>query len=148
MLKIYNPAFSSSLELLYADDGIRAGFPSPAQDYITETIDLNRTLIEHPAATFYARVVGDSMSEEGIEEDDILVIDRSLEGEHGDLAVCCIDGEFTLKRLRFMPDGRLLLMPSNRKYKPIEVTPESRFEVWGIVVYTIKANRRRHHKRW
>ena len=74
MLKIYNPDFSWSLELIYADDGIRAGFPSPAQDYITETIDLNRTLIEHPAATFYARVVGDSMSEEGIEEDDILAV--------------------------------------------------------------------------
>ena len=142
MLKIYNPDFSSSLELIYADDGIRAGFPSPAQDYITETIDLNRTLIEHPAATFYARVVGDSMSEEGIEEDDILVIDRSLEGEHGDLAVCCIDGEFTLKRIK-LEKNRVWLIPSNEMFDPILVTPENEFSVWGVVTHTIKAYRRK-----
>ena len=147
-LEIFTADLSSHLPLPYADGGIQAGFPSPADNYITETIDLNKELVRHPAATFYGRVSGDSMIEEGIEPGDILIIDRSIEPDSGDLAVCCIDGEFTLKRLRFMPDGRLLLMPSNRKYKPIEVTPESRFEVWGIVVYTIKANRRRHHKRW
>lgn len=131
------------LPLQYADAGIKAGFPSPAQDYISESIDLNKELIEHPASTFYAKVVGDSMSGEGIIEGDILVIDKSVEPEHGDLAVCCLDGEFTLKRLNFVSANRLYLMPSNRKYKPIEVTTDNSFMVWGVVIYTIKANRRR-----
>lgn len=135
---------------MYADAGIRAGFPSPAQDYISESIDLNKELIEHPASTFYARVVGDSMSGEGITEGDILVIDKSVEPEHGDLAVCCLDGEFTLKRLNFASANRIYLMPSNSRYKPIEVTKDDCFMVWGVVLYTIKANRRRRlgTERW
>lgn len=142
-LTIYKADVSTRLPLVYADGGVRAGFPSPAQDYIVDTIDLNRELVRHPASTFYARVVGDSMSEEGITEGDILVIDKSVEPEHGDLAVCCVDGEFTLKRLRFVSDGRIMLMPSNRRYRPIEITPDTDFIVWGVVLYTIKANRRR-----
>lgn len=133
---------TSELPLPYAEDGIQAGFPSPARDYITETIDLNRELIAHPAATFYGRVSGDSMIEEGIEEGDIVVIDRSLEPEEGDLAVCCIDGEFTLKRLHFEKDA-MWLIPSNETFDPIVVTPDDRFSVWGVVTYTIKRNRRR-----
>lgn len=142
-LKFYLVDLTTSLSLQYADGGVQAGFPSPAQDYISESIDLNKELIIHPAATFYAKVVGDSMSGEGITEGDILVIDRSLEPAHGDLAVCCLDGEFTLKRLRFTETNKLYLMPSNRRYKPIEITDESDFKVWGVVAYTIKANRRR-----
>lgn len=142
-LEIYGADTDSALELEYADSGIRAGFPSPAQDYSGETIDLNRDLIRHPASTFYGRVVGDSMIEEGISEGDILVIDKSLEPEDGDLAVCCLDGDFTLKRISLTNDGRLYLMPSNRHYNPIEVTPDNEFMVWGIVAYTIKENRRR-----
>ena len=134
---------TTALSLVYADGGIRAGFPSPAQDYIADSIDLNRELVHHPASTFYARVVGDSMSGEGITDGDLLVIDKSVEPEHGDLAVCCLDGEFTLKRLRFTASGRLFLMPSNRRYSPIEVVEGSEFMVWGVVLYTIKANRRR-----
>lgn len=130
------------LELDFADGGIRAGFPSPAQDYINDKIDLNRDLITHPASTFYGRVVGDSMCEEGITEGDLLIIDKSLEPQSGDLAVCCLDGEFTLKRINITPDKRLFLMPSNHNYEPIEVTEGSEFMVWGIVVYTIKAIRR------
>ncbi|MCM1162737.1 MAG: translesion error-prone DNA polymerase V autoproteolytic subunit [Muribaculaceae bacterium] len=143
LLQILYPDTSTELPLLYADAGVRAGFPSPAQDYISQTIDLNRELIEHPASTFYARVVGDSMAEEGITEDDILIIDKSVEPEHGDLAVCCVDGEFTLKRLRILSGGRVMLMPSNHSYKPIEITRDTDFMVWGVVIYTIKPNRRR-----
>ena len=105
--------------------------------------DLNRELVEHPASTFYARVAGDSMEGEGISEGDLLVVDRSLEAEHGDLAVCCLDGEFTLKRLRFLPGGGLVPMPSNPRYRPIPVASDADFKVWGVVVFTIKANRRR-----
>lgn len=143
-LQIFKAETESQLELEYADAGIRAGFPSPAQDYIGETIDLNRDLIRHPASTFYGRVVGDSMSGEGITEGDILVIDKSIEPEDGDLAVCCLDGDFTLKRIKIdRRTRRLYLMPSNSAYKPIEVTPDNEFMVWGVVLYTIKSNRRR-----
>lgn len=148
--QLYTADTSTILPLVYADGGIKAGFPSPAQDYITESIDLNKTLIKHPASTFYAKVTGDSMSAEGITEGDILIIDRSIEAEHGDLAVCCIDGEFTLKRLCLNRGDRIYLMPSNRKYKPIEVTKDNDFMIWGVVIYTIKANRRRQSgtERW
>ncbi len=141
-LNIHPADVSSHLPLPYADDGIRAGFPSPAQAYLPETIDLNQELVSHPAATFYGKVVGDSMCEEGIEDGDILVIDRSLEPVSGDLAVCCLDGEFTLKRIS-IDKGRVLLVPSNPKYKPIEVTEDNELIVWGIVTYTIKKNRRK-----
>ena len=143
VFRLYRADISTILPLLLADGGIRAGFPSPAQDYVTESIDLNRTLIKHPAATFYAKVVGDSMCGEGITEGDILIIDRSIEAQHGDLAVCCLDGEFTLKRLCLNRSDRIFLMPSNPKYRPIEVTRDNDFMVWGVVIYTIKANRRR-----
>jgi DNA polymerase V len=138
---IFKPDLASELALPYANDGIQAGFPSPAQDYISESIDLNRELIQHPASTFYGRVSGDSMIGDGIEQDDILVIDRSIEPADGDLAVCCIDGEFTLKRIRLEANA-VWLIPSNEEYDPILVTPENRFEVWGVVTYTIKQQHR------
>ena len=150
VFQIYRADTSTILPLVFADAGIKAGFPSPAQDYITESIDLNKELIRHPASTFYAKVVGDSMSSEGITEGDILIVDRSIEAEHGDLAVCCLDGEFTLKRLCLNRGDRIYLMPSNRRYKPIEVTKDNDFMIWGVVIYTIKANRRRKSgtERW
>lgn len=140
-IDIYTPDVSSHMPLPFADQGIQAGFPSPAQDYISETIDLNRELIHHPAATFYGRVSGDSMIDEGIEPGDILVIDRSIEPADGELAVCCLDGEFTLKRIS-LRHGQVWLVPSNERFDPILVTPENRFEVWGVVTYTIKQHRR------
>lgn len=87
-LIIHKIDISSSLPIPYADEGIRAGFPSPAQDYMEQAIDLNKKIVRHPASTFYGRVVGDSMRDEGIEEGDILVIDKSLELMDDDLAVC------------------------------------------------------------
>ncbi len=140
-LEIYNPDLSSHLALPYADEGIQAGFPSPAQDYISESIDLNRELIRHPASTFYGRVSGDSMIGDGIEPGDILVIDRSIEPSDGDLAVCSLDGDFTLKRIA-LSDGNVRLIPSNEAFDPILVTQDSQFEVWGVVTYTIKQHRR------
>lgn len=143
-IQLYTPDTTTVMALDYADGGIPAGFPSPAQDYIAQSIDLNRELIRHPASTFYARVTGDSMEEEGITENDIIIVDKSIEPEDGDLAVCCLNGEFTLKRLRFPGNGHgLRLMPSNRRYHPIEITEEDDFKVWGIVTYTIRSNRRR-----
>lgn len=140
-VEIFNADVSSRLSLPFAESGIQAGFPSPAEDYITESLDLNQLLVRHPAATFYGRVWGDSMIDEGIGPGDIIIIDRSLEPANGDLALCCVDGEFTLKRVRFERD-RVWLIPANEMFDPILVTPEQEFEVWGVVTYTIKYNRR------
>lgn len=134
---------TSNLSLPYADHGIQAGFPSPAQDYITEAIDLNLEVVRHPAATFYGRVNGDSMIDEGIEDGDLIVIDRAIEPGNGDLAVCCVEGEFTLKRLKIEPD-RIWLIPANETFDPIMITDDSRFEIWGVVTYVIK--RKYHHR--
>lgn len=141
-IEIHNIDVSTSLPLQYADEGIRAGFPSPAQDYMEQAIDLNKEIVKHPASTFYGRVVGNSMRDEGIEEGDILVIDKSLELIDNDLAVCFIDGEFTVKRVRLETDAAWLV-PSNPDYPLIKVTKENEFIVWGIVTYTIKKNRRK-----
>ena len=142
---IFSADVSQSLALPYADQGIQAGFPSPAQDYLNESIDLNREIVKHPASTFYGRVEGESMIEEGIEPGDLLVIDRSIEPDDGDLTVCCVDGEFTLKRIR-LERNRVWLQPSNEAFDPILVTPDNRFEIWGVVTYTIKQNRRPRKK--
>ena len=141
-IEIHRIDISSSLPLQFADEGIRAGFPSPAQDYMELAIDLNTELIKHPASTFYGRVIGNSMIGEGIEEGDILIIDKSLELMDNDLAVCFIDGEFTVKRVRLEPDAAWLV-PSNLNYPLIKVTKDNDFMIWGIVTYTIKKNRRK-----
>lgn len=143
-VEIHKIDISSTLSLQYADEGIRAGFPSPAQDYMEQAIDLNKELIRHPASTFYGRVVGNSMSGEGIEEGDILVIDKSLELMDGDLAICFINGEFTVKRVKLEKDYAWLV-PSNPDYEPIKVTKDDEFTIWGIVTYTIKKNRRKQN---
>lgn len=145
VLELFVADTSSHVSLPYADDGIQAGFPSPAQDYISETIDLNSEIIKHPASTFFGKVVGDSMINEGIEEGDILVIDKSLEPINDDLAVCCVDGEFTLKRIS-IEKNRIRLLPSNPAFEPIVITEENQFMIWGIVTYTIKQYRRRRKK--
>lgn len=132
------PDLSTELPLLYADGGIPAGFPSPAQDYVNGVLDLNKELIQHPAATFYARVVGDSMTP-GIKEGDLLVVDRSLEPFDGCIAVCCLNNEFTIKRIDLSgkEKGYIRLIPDNRKYEPITVTEDDKFILWGVVRYVI-----------
>ncbi len=119
------------------NDGIHAGFPSPATDYMTQAIDLNKELVRHPTATFYGRVVGDSMIDAGVEEGDILVIDRALDARDGDMAVCFVDGEFALKYIHIR-EGGLTLRAANDKYAPIEVSEGSEFKMWGVVTYIIK----------
>ena len=138
-----HPADSNSeLSLPYADGGIKAGFPSPAQDYMEQAIDLNKELIKHPASTFYGRVKGDSMIDADVHDGDILVIDKSLDPQDGDMAVCYIDGEFTIKYIKIEKDI-IWLVPANKEYKPIKVTIENDFLIWGIVTYCIKNLRRK-----
>lgn len=117
--------------------GISAGFPSPANDYLDIAIDLNAELIKHPSSTFIGRVSGLSMKDAGIGDKDLLIVDKSLVPYNDSIAVCYIDGEFTLKRISIR-DKQVCLMPANTDFKPIPVTEENDFLVWGIVTYVIK----------
>lgn len=126
------------LQLPYVEKGISAGFPSPADDFIDATIDLNKEFIKNPSATFYGRVKGNSMKNAGIDNGDLLIIDKSLEPKDGKIAVCYIDGEFTVKRIKLDKDC-LWLVPENDLYKPIKVTADNDFIVWGMVVHVIKS---------
>ncbi len=119
---------------------VAAGFPSPADDYVENNLNLNDLLIEHPAATFFVRVTGDSMTGAGINSGDILVVDRALTPGNRSIVVAILNGEFTVKRFS-RAGGRLFLLPENPAYDPIEVTDGAGFEVWGIVTYVIHSVR-------
>lgn len=136
-LEFYTPDFSTELELPYIDAGIRAGFPSPADDFIELSIDLNKEFVKHKDTTFYARVKGDSMKNAGIFDGDLLIIDKSLEPQNNKIAICQIDGEFTVKRIKIEKDV-VWLVAENEDFKPIKVTLENEFLIWGIVVASIK----------
>ena len=138
-IKLIKGEFKEKLDLLFAP-GVKAGFPSPAGDYLHESLDFNRDLIKHPEATFYGRVDGDSMTEAGICDGDIAVIDRSLEPQNGNVVVAYINNEFTIKYLDLThkKDGYIELRPANKKYKPIRIDESDTFEVWGVVVWTTK----------
>ena len=138
-LIFYSADLSTELDLPFATEGIRAGFPSPAQDYMTDSIDLNKELVLHPATTFYARAVGNSMTSFGISDGDLLVIDKSIEPVDGDIVVAFIDGEFTLKKImKDENECNLWLVPGNEDYPPIKITEENDFIVWGVLTYNIK----------
>lgn len=137
-LEIFTPDTLESFTIPIIESGISAGFPSPADDFKETRISLDNTLIKNKEATFYARVSGKSMVNAGLDDGDLLVIDRSLEPENKKIAVCFIDGEFTVKRLKITKEG-LYLMPENKAYKAIKVTKENDLLIWGIVTYVIKA---------
>lgn len=136
-LKIYIPDDRMPFEIPLAESTVHAGFPSPADDFLEGSLDLNSLVVKHPEATFFARVEGDSMKDEGITEGDILVVDKAVEPYDGCLAVAYIDGEFTLKRVRIEPD-RILLVPANPKYPVIEIAAGQDFTVWGVVKWIVK----------
>lgn len=119
---------------------IKAGFPSPADDYLRDSLDFNRDLIKNPEATFYGRVSGDSMRDAGINEGDIAVIDRSLQPTDGDVIVAYVNEEFTIKYLDLThkEEGYIELQPANPDYSPIRIDSTDNFRVWGVVVWTIK----------
>lgn len=128
---------SSHMELPFVVNGISAGFPSPADDFLDLNIDLNKHLIKNPSTTFYGKVKGDSMIDAGIHDGDLLIIDKSLEPINNKIAVCFIDGEFTVKRIGIEKDV-IWLIAENKKYKPIKVTQDNEFVIWGIVTNVIK----------
>lgn len=137
-IEIFPASTKILLELPYVKEGISAGFPSPVDDFIDTAIDLNHELIKHPSSTFFGRVRGDSMKDLGIHNGDLLVIDKSLEPASGKVAVCYVDGEFTVKSLKIEKDN-IWLLPANNSYKPILVTKENDFMIWGIVTNVIKS---------
>ena len=137
-LTFLKPDLESEIRIPYFDHGVSAGFPSPALDFMETSIDLNKALSENPLATFYIKVEGNSMTGAGIDDKDVLVVDRSLEPLNNKIAICYIDGGFTVKRIKLEKDG-LWLMPENPKYEPIQVKEDNQFMIWGIVTYVIKA---------
>ena len=133
---IFRPDTSTAAPLPYFEAKVSAGFPSPAGDYEENRLDLNRHLIKNPAATFFVRVTGDSMVGAGIHHDDILVVDRSLDPRDGNVIIAALDGELTVKRIR-IKRKKITLVPENDNFASKEVTPESEFEVWGVVTNVI-----------
>ena len=117
---------------------VEAGFPSPADDYIEGELDLNELLVEHPSATFYVRVTGDSMVNAGILPEDILAVDRALNAKNNDIVIAVINGELTVKRLVKRRDGHIELHPENDSYSIISFIDGSEFEVWGVVSGVIR----------
>lgn len=136
-LNFFIPNSDNKLDAILINAGISAGFPSPAGDFKQERISLDKELIKNKEATFFARVSGESMINAGLEDGDLIVIDRSIEPANNKIAVCFVEGEFTVKRLIVKKD-RIWLKPENSSYKPIEVKDEDRLIIWGIVTNVIK----------
>tara|TARA_Y200000002_G_scaffold366537_1_gene357583 strand:+ start:463 stop:894 length:432 start_codon:yes stop_codon:yes gene_type:complete len=136
-ISFLKPKKGDSLGQWLVEQGISAGFPSPADDFKETRISLDRELVKNKEATFYARVSGDSMIGAGLDDGDLLVIDRSLSPENGKIAVCFIDGDFTVKRI-IREKGKLYLKAENKKYKSIELKEENELIIWGVVEYVIK----------
>lgn len=126
----------SPLKIPLYVESVSAGFPSPAQDFVEKTLDLNEFCVAHPAATFYVRAQGDSMVDVGIYTGDVLVVDRSLSARHGDIVIACIHGEMTVKTLELKPN--VLLRPKNKAYKAIAITEESELEIFGVVTGVVR----------
>ena len=135
--KIWSADTSESIEFPFFDTRIQAGFPSPAEDHLEQRLDLNSLLIENPSATFFVRVAGESMSDVGINDGDILVVDRSIENWENKIVVAVIDSEFTIKRFKRHSET-VVLEAENPNYPSIKITPETDFSVWGVVCWTLK----------
>lgn len=135
-LEFFVPDNGTLLELPFFTSHIHAGFPSPAEDYLDKKLDLNEHLIQNPSATFFVKVSGNSMVNVGINDGDILIVDRSVEARDNKIVLGVINGEFTVKRIK-KKNKRLFLLPENEQYEPIEITEEMDFRIWGVITYTI-----------
>jgi DNA polymerase V len=137
-LTFHQPDFNNPAEVPFVESGIKAGFPSPAADFDGSKISLDTILIKNKDATFYAKASGNSMTGAGIDDGDILVIDRSLEPRNNKIAVCFIDGDFTVKRIKIEKEC-VYLIPENKDYEPIKVTEDNQLLIWGIVTHVVKS---------
>ena len=136
-LTFFTPKNTNSIEIPYFDTGVSAGFPSPAEDFKEQRLSLDNEFIKNKEATFFARVSGQSMIDAGLDDNDLLIIDRSIEPVNNKIAVCFLDGEFTVKRLKVDTNG-VWLKPENPNYPIIKITEENDFIIWGIVTNVIK----------
>ena len=136
-LKFFGAETKKTKHLSLAGESISAGFPSPADDFKESKISIDQEVVKNESATFYARVVGQSMQGAGLDDGDLIVIDRSQEPGNGKIDVCYVDGEFTVKRLK-VENECIYLMPENKKYKALKVTEENQLIIWGVVTYVIK----------
>ena len=137
-LKIYRVSQFRQIDRPLVSSRVSAGFPSPAEDYIEGRIDLNRELIRNPLSTFYVRVTGDSMINIGIYPNCLLVVDRAMETQDGNIIIARIFDELCVKRLTICNNGKVWLFSENENYAPIEITEDVDFEVWGRVLYSIQ----------
>jgi DNA polymerase V len=135
-LEVFMPELTDNRHIPFSSSVISAGFPSPADDYMEQTLDLNQLLIRHPSATFYIRAKGNSMINAGIYDGDILIVDRSLLPANKSVVIGVIDGEFTVKRISKEKE-KLFLIPENDEYKHIEVNPDTDLKIWGVVTHVI-----------
>ena len=136
-LNFLKPKKENSLGQWLVEQGVSAGFPSPADDFKEARISLDKELVGNEESTFYARVAGNSMENAGLSDGDLIVIDRSMNPESGKIAVCLLNGEFTVKRI-IKKLNKLYLKPENTKYKDIQIDKDEDFVVWGIVTFVIK----------
>ncbi|MGW8286687.1 MAG: LexA family protein [Desulfobulbales bacterium] len=134
--EIFPAACNVSLQRPLFLSEVSAGFPSPADDYLDRKLDLNEHLIKNPAATFFVRVAGDSMTDAGINDNDILVVDRSLEPCTGSIVIAVVNGELTVKRL-LKDKNSCRLIAENADYPDLEIDEEMGLEIWGVATYAI-----------
>lgn len=139
-LNFYTIEDFSLVDIPLYGDAVPAGFPSPADDYLDMDLNLHDYLVQHPSATFCVKAIGDSMVDAGIKSSDVMVIDRALTPKNNDIILAVVDGEFTVKRIK-KNDDELYLIPANENYRPVKITEDMDFQVWGVVTFIIhKAN--------
>jgi DNA polymerase V len=129
-------ALTTTYDLPLYQHLVPAGFPSPADDFLEERINLNTLLVQHPSATFFVKVSGNSMIHAGIHDQDLLIVDRSITPAHGKIVIAVVNGELTVKRLS-LQDNKIMLMPENPDFSPLEISKEMEFVLWGVVTNVI-----------
>lgn len=134
--EVLNYVNSACYKLPIYTSSVSAGFPSPAEDYVEDRLDIGQHLVKNPTATFFVKVAGDSMIKASINDGDILVVDRSLEAKHGSVVIAVVENDLTVKRL-FNKNQRILLMPENDRYDPIVIDREDTLKIWGVVTNVI-----------
>lgn len=143
---IHLPDMSTKLELPLQNCSVPAGFPSPAEDYVEHKLDLNSYLVTHPAATFFVRASGNSMTGANIHDGDLLIVDRSIEAAHNDIVIAVVLGEITVKRLHYLR-GEIALVPENESYQTIFINEHSDLHIWGVVTNAIHCVRPKSRKK-
>ena len=134
--EIYKAHKGPTLTLDLYSNPVSAGFPSPAEDHLDSSLDLNEYLIKHPSATFYIYAKGHSMNDIGIYDGDVMIVDRALEAKSKDIIIAVINGEFTVKRI-YIKNNSIYLIPENKTFKSILIEDDMDFQIWGVVTHTI-----------